>query len=70
MILIVCFNSKETESLFKPIDFLASSLISIALSLPKCLYELSDKRCVKCVRLHSAIFLALGNSYSKAKLDF
>ena len=56
IILIVCFNSNEMESLSKPIDSLANSLISIALPLPKCLYELSDKRWVKCVRLHSAIF--------------
>ena len=70
IILIVCFNSNETESLFRPIDFLASSLIWIALSLSNFLLELSDKRWVKCVRLHSAIFLAFGNSQSKAKQDF
>ena len=62
IILIVCCNSNETESLFRPIDFLANSLISIALSLLNFWLGFSDRRWVKCFKLYSAIFLAVGNS--------
>ena len=45
IMLMVCFDSNETELLFNPIDFFANSLISIALSLSNFLFELSYKRC-------------------------
>ena len=58
----VTIVNNETELLFKPIDFFANSLISMSLSLSNFWLEFSDRRWVKCLRLHSVISFALGNS--------